>query len=87
MARLSTSTILVGHYRYVEERGEYVGAVASQDAATKTMTVLTIGAEASEMAILDWIKRTIEMMRAAGQTNVQAPDMYDRLRSAPDLNS
>jgi hypothetical protein len=83
MSKLEGGMILVGHYRYVPQRGEFIGAVASQDAKNNTMTVLTIGCEVSEVAILTWIKETIALMRAAGETNVQAADMYDRTRDVP----
>lgn len=86
MARINADTILVGHYRYAPEIGSFVGAVASQDQSTRTMTVLVVGVEATEYAILDWIKETIALMRAAGATNVQAPDMHDRAARNEPMN-
>lgn len=83
---LSPNIVLVGHYRFVPEKQAYVGAVASQDESNRTMTVLSIGIEESEFAILEWIKETIALMRSAGNTNVQAPDMFDRARAANTLN-
>lgn len=81
---LKEGTVLVGHYKFVPERSEFIGAVASQEG--KVMTVLSIGCEDSEFAILNWIKETIRLMREAGRLDVQAPDMYDRARTLADLN-
>ena len=72
---------LVGHHRFVAARGEWLGVVCKQQGAT--MTVLCVGAEMSEGEILIWIKEIVALMRSTGVENVQAPDMYDRARTAP----
>jgi hypothetical protein len=66
----------------VPSRGEYIGTVCKQEG--KNLTVLTVGAEQSEWDILDWIKNTIDLMRAEGREDVQAPDMYDRAKAAAE---
>ena len=68
--------VLVGSFKYVPDRQEYIGLVCKQQG--RELVVLNIGAEMSEMDILLWIKDTIELMRKMGRTDVQAPDMYDR---------
>ena len=72
---------LVGSYKHAPARGEFIGCVVKQQG--KELTVLTVGCEGTEHAILEWIKETIKLMREAGRTDVQAPDMYDRLRATP----
>lgn len=73
--------VLVGSFQFVPERAEFIGVVAKQEG--KDLTIVTVGIEATEYAILMWIKDTITLMRAAGSTEVQAPDMYDRMRNTP----
>ena len=70
---------LVGSYKHVPDRHEYIGCVAKQQGSE--LTVLSVGCEASEHAILEWIKETIRLMRESGRTDVQASDMYDRARA------
>lgn len=70
------SFFLVGSYKWVPARSEFIGVVAKQEGTT--LEVLTVGAEADERGILEWIKATIAEMRATGRDDVQAPDMYDR---------
>lgn len=72
------SYILNGSFKLVPERQEYIGVISKVEGTT--LTVVAIGAEASEFDILNWIKETIAIMRGANATNVQAPDMYDRAR-------
>jgi hypothetical protein len=72
----STGFFLVGSYRFVPERQEWIGMVCKQEGTD--MAVLTLGAEGSEFAIMQWVKDTIALMRESGELNVQAPDMYDR---------
>jgi len=67
---------LVGSYRHVPERSEYIGVIVKQQG--KTMEVVTVGCETTEMDILTWIRESVKIMRDAGRTDVQAPDMYDR---------
>ena len=69
--------VLVGSYRYVAQRYEYIGIVCRQQGTT--MEVLSLGAESSEALILKWIEETIKLMRETGKLDVQAPDMYDRV--------
>lgn len=68
--------VLVGSFKFVPERAEYIGVVCKQQG--DTLEVLTVGAEGTEMAILEWLRETIKLMREAGSVEVQAPDMYDR---------
>jgi hypothetical protein len=75
--------ILIGSFKFDAERNEYLGMVVKQNG--REMTVLTIGSEATEHDILVWIKQTIDLMRAEGRTDVQAPDMYDRARALASL--
>ena len=74
---MSSDFFLVGSFKLVPERGEYIGVVCKQQGTT--MEVLCVGAEVTEFAILEWIRDTIKLMRSAGKENVQAPDMYDRM--------
>lgn len=73
---MSEEFVLVGSFKYVKERAEYIGIVCKQDKGT--LEVLTVGAEGTEMAILEWLRETIKIMRATGSLTAQAPDMYDR---------
>jgi hypothetical protein len=84
MSGVSGTYILQGAFRFVPERAEYIGVVSKLEG--KDLTVLTIGAEQSEWDILDWIKNTIDLMRAEGKLDVQAPDMYDRARVAAEVS-
>lgn len=72
----NTGFFLVGSYRFVPERQEWIAVVCKQEG--KDMSVLTIGAESTELAAMDWIKNTIALMRESGELTMQAPDMYDR---------
>lgn len=74
--------VLNGSYKFVPERGEYI-AIISKIGRDHTLEVVSIGAETSEAAILDWIKETIKVMREARSTDVQAADMYDRANLKP----
>jgi hypothetical protein len=67
---------LIGSFRLNPESGEFVGCVAKQEG--HELTLLTVGCEATEMAILDWIRDTIMLMRTTGHLDVQAADMHDR---------
>jgi hypothetical protein len=67
---------LVGRFTVDPKTGDYVGIIAKHEG--KTITVLTLGAEDSETAILMWLRGTIAAMREQGRTDVQLPDKYDR---------
>lgn len=69
---------LVGSYRFVPERQEYIAVIAKQEGTT--MTVVSIGCENSEADVLEWLRETIKLMRESGRLDVQAPDMYDRAK-------
>lgn len=73
---MSEEFVLVGSFKYSKERGEYIGIVCKQEKGT--LEVLTIGAESTEFAILEWIRETVKIIRATGSLTAQAPDMYDR---------
>ena len=76
--------VLNGSFKFVPERGEYIGVI-SQIGKDGVLTVVSIGAEATETGILEWIRESIKVMRETGVTNVQASDMYDRA-AATKLN-
>lgn len=84
MNRANGSAILIGNFRFVPERNEYVGVVCKQEGTE--LTVLTLGSEASEHDILMWLRQTIALMRSEGRYDVQAPDMYERARILNSLN-
>jgi predicted transcriptional regulator len=71
------SYTLTGQFSKAPDGATYVGVVSKVEGTT--LTVLTVGCEASEHDILVWIKETIKLMRDSGQTDIQAPDMLDRL--------
>jgi hypothetical protein len=67
---------LIGSFRFNPDTQEYIGAIAKQEG--HELTILTVGCEATETAIMDWIKETIALMRSTNRTDVQASDMHDR---------
>ena len=73
---MGSDFVLVGSFK-IGEDGLYYGVVVKQQA--KEIEVLTVGVEGTEMLILEWIRDTIKLMRESGQTDVQAPDMVDRV--------
>lgn len=75
--------VLNGAFKFVPERQEYIGVISKIGKTDGTLTVVSVGAEATEMAILEWIKETIKVMRESGSTTVQAADMYDRANLKP----
>lgn len=72
--------VLAGQFKFVPERQEYIGVVGKVE--RHKLTIVSVGAESTEMAILEWLRETIRIMREAGRTDVQAPDMYDRANAA-----
>ena len=76
---------LVGSFKHVPKENRYIGVVCKQQG--KELTVLTVGEEATEWAILDWIKATVDLMRAEGREDVQAPDMFDRAQVAAEVST
>lgn len=75
----SGSFVLVGSFRQAPETNEFYGMVAKQD-MDGTLTILTVGVEDSEFAIMEWVQNTIAMMRAERSFTVQAADKYDRMK-------
>lgn len=81
--KLRNTDILHGSYEYNAYTGVYVGLVARIRGTE--LTVCTVGVEATEYAVAEWVRTTIELMRSSGSTDVQAADMVDRARAAPPL--
>ena len=71
--------VLVGSFRQAPETNEFYGMVCKQD-MTGELTILTVGVEDSEYAIMQWVQNTIAMMRAEQSFTVQAADKYDRMK-------
>lgn len=73
----SSEYVLTGGFKQMPT-GDFAGMVAKIDKADKSLTVLAVGVEATEAAILEWIGGTIRLMRSERRTDVQMPDMHAR---------
>ena len=70
---------LVGAFKKDLERRQFIGVITKVE-PDGALTIVSVGLELSEFAVLEWIRSTIKLMREAGSTDVQAPDMIDRGR-------
>lgn len=58
--------------------GLFYGLVARIDKKSHTLTVCAIGVEETEISIMEWISKSISLMRETGRTDVAMPDMFER---------
>ena len=83
MPKLIKGDKLHGSFDYSIDHEMFVGVVAR--IRGKEMMACAVGMESTDVEIMDWIRRTVELMRAAGHTDVQADDVVDRARIAQQV--
>lgn len=74
---------LVAGVKYNTKKELWQGVVVEH--VDKEVTVLSVGEETTEGEILRWAGDTVQLMRNANRTDVQAPDMHDRLATAREV--